>query len=424
MPSEFLIFDNDETMKTLKILFGLTLILVTVNFAQEKFFTVKVKNPIAKERTDAVVSLSSKEIAAMHPDFKTDEFSVFDGDSEVLYQIEKHKTSGDQILVLVNLKPNETKELKFVPGQKPAKEFTNRTYAEIAMKKNLLHDGKKFRGTKFTNVNKVKVPAIHTDHDALFKYEGNGWESEKVGYRFYLDWRNATDIWGKKVNELVLSKVGNTDTLGLNEDSYHTMQDWGMDIFKVGTSLGIGAPGMYADNKVNMISKTDSVLCRVSKIGCIKSEIATNYYGWLVGAKKYNVESRFSITAGSRLTRHMITIDGEPENLVTGLAKYPGTNLTKLDPKRGWGYLALYGKQSLSGDNLGIAILFKKKDLIELTEDAVSQIVKLKPNKGKLEYYFCAAWEQEPGGIKTQEEFYKYLSSVVEELNNPLTIEY
>ncbi len=410
-------------MKILKLFLVLILVLSSAFQAQEKSFTLKVKNTIAKERIDAVVSISSKEIAAAHSDFKLDEFSILDGAVEVPFQIEKHKTSGDLILVLLNIKPCETKELKFVIGQKPAKEFTNRTYAEIAMKKNLQHDGKKFRGTKFTNVNKLKVPAIHRDHDALFKYEGPGWESDKVGYRFYLDWRNATDIFGKRINGLVLKNVGVTDTVA-NNDSYHNMQDWGMDIFKVGTSLGIGSLGIFADGKVNMISKTDSILCRVSKIGCIKSEIATNYFGWLVGGKKYNVESRFTITAGSRLTKHSVKIEGEPENLVTGLAKYAGTNLTKLNPGDGWGYLALYGKQSLSGDNLGIAILFKKNDLIELTEDAVSQIVKLKPAKGKLEYYFCAAWEQEPGGIKTQEEFVKYLASVVEELNNPITIEY
>lgn len=410
-------------MKSLKIFFAIMLFLVSANAAQEKSFIIKVTNPIAKERIDATVSLSSKDIISSHSDFNLGAFSIFDGSTEVVYQIEKNKTKGEQILVTLNMKPNETKELKFFIGRKPA-EFPNKTYAEIAMKKNLQHDGKKFRGTKFTNVNKVKVPAIHTDHDALFKYEGPGWESEKVGYRFYLDWRNATDIFGKKVNDLVLSKVGVTDTLGLNEDSYHTMQNWGMDIFKVGTSLGIGALGMYSDGKVNMVSKTDSVLCQVSKNGPVKSEIRTNYFGWLVGDNKYNLESRFSITAGSRLTKNAVTIDGEAENLVTGLAKYAGTNLTKLDPKKGWGYLALYGKQSLSGDKLGIAILFKKKDLIELTEDAVSQIVKLKPNNGKLEYYFCAAWEQEPGGIKTQEEFDKYLLTVVEELNNPLTIEY
>ncbi|KAF0152529.1 MAG: hypothetical protein FD143_845 [Ignavibacteria bacterium] len=410
-------------MKTLKFYFIFLFVFTCVFQAQNNTFLVKVKNPIRVDRKDVTVRIPTKDITALHSNFKLDDFCVFDGLSEVPFQIEKNKTLGDQILVLIDLKSADTKELKFVIGKNPSQDFPKRTYAEIAMKKNLQHDGKKFRGTVFTNVEKVKVPVIHTDHDALFKYEGPGWESDKVGYRFYLDWRNATDIFGKKVNELVLSKVGITDTVASN-DSYHTMQDWGMDIFKVGTSLGIGSLGMLADGKVNKISKTDSINSRVSKNGCIESEIATNYYGWLVGEKKYNVESRFSITAGSRLTRHTISVMGEPENLVTGLAKNSEANLLKCVPHNGWGYLALYGKQSLAGDNLGIAIFFKKKDMIEITQDSVNEIVKLKPNKENLEYYFCAAWEQEPGGIKTQDEFEKYLINVVDELNNTVTIEY
>jgi len=410
-------------MKTVKIILGLISILGCLSYAQVKTITLSVKNPISKERIDAVIGISSKELIANNTDFNIENFSVIDGSNEIPFQIEKNETNGDLILVLLNLKPNEKKELKIIMGQKPLIQVKNRTYAEIAMKVNLLHDGKKFRGPKFTNVNKVRVPAIHTDHDALFKYEGPGWESEKIGYRFYLDWRNSTDIFAKKVNGLVLKNVGVTDTVA-KDDSYHNMQEWGMDVFKVGTSLGIGTLGMINDSKVNKISKTDSIISRVSKNGPIKSEISTNYFGWLVGGKKYNVESRYSITAGSRLTRHMIIVEGEPENLVTGLAKYTGTKLLNYEPKKGWGYLGLYGKQSLANDNLGIAIIYKKKDLLEITQDEVSEIVKLKPNNKKLEYYFCAAWEQEPNGIKTQEEFEKYLKDVVEELNNPVTVEY
>jgi len=291
------------------------------------------------------------------------------------------------------------------------------------MKKKFFFDGKKFHGTKFENVTRVKVPSNHTDHDALFKYEGPGWESEKVGYRFYLDWRNATDIFGKKVNQLVLKNVGVQDTLGNDDDSYHSMQSWGMDIFKVGKSLGIGSLGMMT-NKVEMISKTDSIICAISKNGPVKSEVKTNYYGWQVGDKKFNVESRYSIVAGSRLSKHAIVIDGDPNNLVTGLAKHEGTNYIKSNNGKGWNYIALYGKQSLAGDNLGIAIFFKQKDLIEITEDNLSHIVKLKPTNGKLEYYFGAAWQQEYNGIKSQNEFEKFLIDTVDELNNSIKVEY
>ena len=33
-------------------------------------------------------------------------------------------------------------------------------------------------------------------------------ESDQVGYRFYLDWRNGFDIWGKVSPMMMLKKTG------------------------------------------------------------------------------------------------------------------------------------------------------------------------------------------------------------------------
>jgi len=279
-------------------------------------------------------------------------------------------------------------------------------------------------GDKFDNVTHLKVPAIHTDHDALFKYEGPGWESEKVGYRFYLDWRNATDIFGKKKDQLILDQVGTNDTVA-KDDSYHSMQNWGMDIFKVGSSLGIGSIGIWANDKVNMVSKTDSVVCSIPYTGPIEAEVNTKYYGWQVGDSKYDLNSSFSISAGSRLTKCELEVSKNAENVVTGLAKYEGTELMKSDYKIGWNYLALYGNQTLVNDNdkLGIVVFYKTDELIELFEDQLSHIVKLKPNNGNVTYYFAAAWEQEENGIRNIDEFKKYLDETVQTLNNPVIVE-
>ncbi len=351
-------------------------------------------------------------------------FTLMDGDTEIPHQI-INENNQKHIAFVIDLNPNETKVLQLTPDSKEKeKQFKSRTYAELAMKPGSIHIDGKFRGNKFENVTMIKVPEIHTDHDALFKYEGPGWESEKVGYRFYLDWRNATVIFGKKTNELILHKVGVTDTVA-KDDSYHQMQEWGMDIFKVGSSLGIGSIGMWHDGKVNMVSKTDSIYCEIAENGPVRSQVKTNYFGWLISDKKYNLESRFSITAGSRLTKAELIIEGSPDNIVTGVAKFEGTNFIKSDLQNGWAYIALYGNQTLVNENdkLGIAVLYKSSELIELTDDDLSYIVKLKPANSKVEYYFCAAWEQEPGGIKTEEEFVAYLNETLKQLNNPPVVE-
>jgi hypothetical protein len=48
--------------------------------------------------------------------------------------------------------------------------------------------------------------------------------------------------------------------------------------------------------------------------------------------------------------------------------------------------------------------------------------VVLNPSRGHLNYYFLAAWEQEPGGIKTEQEFIAYLDSSIQKLDQPLII--
>jgi hypothetical protein len=181
---------------------------------------------------------------------------------------------------------------------------------------------------------------------------------------------------------------------------------------------------MWYDGKVKMVSKTDSVYCEITQNGPIKSEVKTNYFGWNVGGKKFDLESKLSITAGSLLTKSEINISNEPSNIVTGLAKFPGTNFLKNEVAEEWSFIALYGNQTLVSDKdkLGIAVFYRTKDLEELTEDELSYVIKLKPVNGKIDYYFCAAWEQQQNGIVNLDEFKKFLNETQILLNNPLTL--
>lgn len=72
---------------------------------------------------------------------------------------------------------------------------------------------------------------------------------------------------------------------------------------------------------------------------------------------------------------------------------------------------------------MGMAVLYKNKDKVKITEDKFNNVIVLKTEKGKLIYYFLAAWEQESEGIKTQEEFIKYIEEIIQKLNLPLSIE-
>jgi len=48
----------------------------------------------------------------------------------------------------------------------------------------------------------------------------------------------------------------------------------------------------------------------------------------------------------------------------------------------------------------------------------------LNPENNRITYYFGAAWEKEPNGIKNNNEFVTYIDNTLENLNNPVSIQY
>lgn len=187
-----------------------------------------------------------------------------------------------------------------------------------------------------------------------------------------------------------------------------------------------GSIQRHSDNDLSRpvtVSDVEHVVCHV-KNGPIRSGVFTRYLGWSVGGKTYDLSSGLSISAESRLTRVRLEVSGSNIELCTGLAKHENSRFLKSPSGRGsqWSYIGLYGKQSINEDNLGIAVFYRNADEVRLTSDSLSEIVVLRPNHGRLEYYFGATWEKEPGGIKNRSEFSRYLEATTETLNTPIRV--
>jgi hypothetical protein len=261
-----------------------------------------------------------------------------------------------------------------------------------------------YQGGVFKPVKSLKVDEKHTDHSFDIQFEGPGWESDKIGYRLYLDWRNAIDIFGKKTDKMVLQNVG-LDGF----DSYHEMQDWGVDILKVGSALGIGTLAFWDGEKAVRVEKTDGISCSVEN-GENSSKVNVNYSGWEINNIKTDVQTTLEIEAASYLTKYSIALSKDLPNLATGIIKLPETETAVFtDIKPGWICFVTFGIQSLEKDKLGMCIFFKTNQLVQQTEDKNSHVIVLKPENNKLTYYFGAAWEQDDSGVKSMEDFKKLM---------------
>jgi len=263
-----------------------------------------------------------------------------------------------------------------------------------------------YQGGVFKPVKSLIVDEKHTDHSFDIQFEGPGWESDKIGYRLYLDWRNAIDIFGKKTDKMILQNVG-LDGF----DSYHEMQDWGVDVLKVGSALGIGTLAFWDGEKAVRVEKTDGISCSVES-GKKSSKVVVNYSGWEINSIKTNLYTTLEIEAGSYLTRYSAELSEELPNLANGIIKLPETETAVFtDIKPGWSCFVTFGIQSLEKDKLGMCIFFKTNQLVQQTEDKNSHVIVLKPDNNKITYYFGAAWEQDASGVKTIGDFKELLRS-------------
>ncbi|MFK7949665.1 MAG: DUF4861 domain-containing protein, partial [Saprospiraceae bacterium] len=341
-------------------------------------------------------------------------------DGETLaYQLVDNNADGtpDEILISTDLKANETKEITITFADENANpNFKKRTQAEISHKVGGEWKGQEYIGGTFENVAAFTASEQHSDHSYFIRYEGPGWESDKVGYRFYLDWRNAVDIFGKKTSDMVLQDVGQDGF-----DAYHEPAAWGMDILKVGKSLGLGAIGFWNENQAIRVEKTSGLQCDILQNGVLQSKIRTVYSDWEINDIKTTLTSDLTIQAGSRLTREDIVLSENLPNICTGIVKHEGTEVFTQKPENdnSWGYIATFGKQSLAEDNLGMVVFIKGSQFVDFQEDEYSHIVVLKPTDDKkVSYYFAATWEQETDGIKDLAAFKIYLENTVAILNN------
>lgn len=386
--------------------------------ASAKPVKIPVKNPLNQAVAEWVIELKAPKLlqaAEALPAFK-----LLDGDTEIAYDVVKTGNRISAILAQLSFAPGEKKIIRIEAGQPTC--FPKKTQAELSVKqggewkwikKKNGNEQWEYQGGEWKNVTALRVDPKHTDHSFDIRYEGPGWESDKMAFRFYLDWRNACDIFGKKTAAMVLQNVG-LDGF----DSYHEMSDWGADILKVGDALGIGTIAHWAGGKANRVAKTDSLYAEITENGLLRSTITTQYSGWQFDGGKTDLTAVLSICGGSYLTKCELSSSSPIDNLSTGMIKMPGTEVvTSANSKGDWAYVGTFGVQSLNRDKLGMFIFYRKSQLEKLTEDKLNHVVVMKPENQKLTYYFGGVWELDSSKIDSKEKFEAYLNLQLQLLN-------
>lgn len=258
-----------------------------------------------------------------------------------------------------------------------------------------------------------QVPKSHKVGDKIFPYEGIGWENEIIGYRLYLDERAVTDVFGKRKPGIILDKID-------YRSKYHDLADWGLDVQKVGPSLGIGGLGLYRGESLERFGNKGEISAKVLKEKGDEISFKVMHANVpLASGGLGNINTTYKLQSGSPLTWVSVKSNLPKTTLASGLvksAKVKRIRNSNSVTKGEWRYIATWGdKQSEAGDGLGAVLFYRDGDarLMPSMKDAFP----IRFNTSNPTYAFAAVWEQGPMGIDDEKSFIAWVDGQQEKLN-------
>lgn len=384
---------------------------------------IKLTNPSEFPRVDEAIYWSLYDLGVPP---NTNDLNVWLGPVAIPSELVDRDGDGKVDALMTLLDFDSAQSIQVQIRQQKAAQGKKRTQADLSVKvgghwQNREGDNhyKNYIGGTFKPTQAVTTPDYYSDHSEWIRYEGPGIESDRVAYRVYLDGRNGFDIFGKTRKDTVLQNIGLD-----GYESYHHLQDWGMDILKVGPSLGAGGFAYWHNDQALPLQTVAKRHADIIHDGNIHSSFKILYGGWQPGTKVLDAQALITMTAGSRLFKNKIRLTQPLDALATGFVAHPNSQFLQ-GPQaitdNAYTYIASWGQQSLAGDNLGMALFYKRGDQIKVTQDDHSHIAVLAPRNNALEYYFAAAWQQEAGSdIQSLEAFELYLQQQAERLSIPI----
>lgn len=381
--------------------------------------TIDITNALGKDRTDVPIIIKRKKVASIVQNNTS--FKLTNKGQEIAYQLDDTNADNewDEIAFVLNLKANETTSISFDTISSPST-FKQRAHARLGYSET--------RNNTFVTIKEHTRPTDHLPQSKpwLYQFEGPGWENDKVAFRAYFDNRNGKDIFGKTVNEMVIDTIGLP--IGSEAGSYHHLLPWGMDVLKVGSSLGAGAIGFLTEDSLYRLENTTTASYKLISDGPIRAVIELSYDGWMIEGSAHQLTETITIWAGQYAYQSNVSISPLPTgNLVTGIVTMKLDTLPVTTNTNTYSAALTFGKQSENHDELGMAIITSAKDFNRFeNSDSLNSSVKstiLTVFNDTPTYWFIAGWGLSNDAFKTHQGFSTYIEDFAQETQNTIIIE-
>ncbi len=284
---------------------------------------------------------------------------------------------------------------------------------------------------------------------ALYKIRKDdiAWENDRCAYRVYGpalqktgERSFGTDIWVKNTPDTVVYERYIKDMIGnrKNDDeteiltSFHLDHGNGLDPYRVGATLGLGAPSlMVGKNQVLPYCYKDY---RILDNGPLRFTVELTYNPSTVGDMKNVVEHRIiSLDKGSNFNKMTVWYDGlnTPTDFATGFPIHEEDTETKTFAKDYVSYADPTDNIEVNNSQVYVGVLFPESidhtyyQLFDKKHDgATGHALGLKrglKNGEKYSYYFGAAWSKYD--VRSYAEWQIRIKDYLDALKNPLQVE-
>lgn len=372
-------------------------------------FEISNPNDFGVENAAVTISIDGTELPT--------HFKIVDNDGNSYpYQLDDLDKNGstEELFLQISLDANSSKILA-VQETSEAQRFDSKTDFTIKVRDKADPDNMQV-GSDFESVEKYTETYDYKQDNGLIFLEGPGWESDLIGYRFYFDDRNRFDIFGKSTPELSLSNI---------TENYHDRRDWGADVLKVSSTLGIGTPAYFKEGKFYTIEKTGTKSMEILADGPLRSILKVSYPEWEIDGKTVDTEMELEIHANHRYTELRLSTDSDDMTFATGLVMHPNIDeiILKDSPSYSYGYT--WGDQTDLDEGLGMAVIIPEKFNPGFEGELQDTYTfSLNPVNSSIKYRFLAAWELEPEQVRINgvNDFEKYIEQVAKQWQKPLSV--
>lgn len=277
---------------------------------------------------------------------------------------------------------------------------------------------------QYPEVKSVTYPGHVPPLDTYNSIYGHGalFESERVGFRVYMDHRQSIDIYGKQTPQLELDRT----------NFYSTADDLknglGCDVLWAGQSVGLGSFRGFVDEAPTYV---DSVTFRgqtVRAAGPVRTVVDVLDSDWFYQGKNVQMVQRYILYAGHRDVTVLIRLSGTQagDRFCTGVQKLETNNEGWAWPDGlvgSWGTNVPDKADPDHSEGVGLGVCVPRRNLAGMKEDDNNYLCLLKPDQaGYITYDLTFYSSLESGGFTSCEEWLDYLSEWREGLEHPCIV--